>query len=260
MTTESHYPKTEAWIRLASGSVDLLRKSSIALIVVVVVFLLLFRPDVIATYTTRIAETLRSVGVQKITFPGAEFQLAGQIDDATRLANDINAGLGKLEPGKPVDATLLSEIKQGNAQLSSLLKSSDSAVKTNIAQSAVANGAVAPDPTAGLTTSPAAPQSAADSRTGYMFLGRRAAGKEEWVAGSPQTIVRTGNRLPATGDTVTISTLTYLRNEPKAGTSYSSAATKGILREGQLMTILDLKASPAISGGDFIWAKVRPSD
>ncbi len=98
-----------------------------------------------------------------------------------------------------------------------------------------------------------APEIAASS--GWLYLGRVSADKQNWVAGSPLT-VRELSLQAARGTVLTIRDDTYLRAD-SAGNFHSSAPILSVLHVGERVELDSLDYSAARGGGWFVWAKVR---
>jgi hypothetical protein len=186
---------------------------------------------------------LRHMGFDKVTTPigeidlAAKVQAAGQVQSAKREVSDAAAA---------VDALI------STAPLAERARLQDLSTKLSI----TANQLAAPERVLGAAAKAAASagEPVAQGREGWMYVGHVDEAKSAW-RDRPANVQAPTPAFKA-GDAVTITDDVFLRADTN-GVQRNLAAVIGVLRTGEQATVLDVGYAHALSGGWFLWLKVR---
>jgi hypothetical protein len=186
---------------------------------------------------------LRHMGFDKVTTPigemdlAAKVQAAGQVQSAKREVSDAAAAVDALtSTAHPADRARLQDL---STKLSTTATQLDVSERVLGAAAKAAAGAAAPG---------------AQSRQGWMYVGHVNEAKSAWQ--DRPTIVQAATPDFKSGDAVTITDDVYLRGDT-GGVQHNLAVVVGVLRPGEQVTVLDVDYTHALSGGWFLWLKVK---
>jgi hypothetical protein len=205
------------------------------IVVMAVIFVVLF-PELAKAW-------MRHMGFDKVTTPfgeidtAAKVQAAGQVQSAKREISDAAAAVNGLIATAPeADRARLQDV---STKLSMTASQLDAPVR--VLGAAVKAAASSGDPVA-------------QSREGWVYVGHVDETKGAWQ--DRPTIVQAATPTFKAGDALTITDDVFLRADSNGG-QRGLAAVVGVLRTGEPAAVLDVGYTHALSGGWFLWLKVR---
>jgi len=92
--------------------------------------------------------------------------------------------------------------------------------------------------------------------SGLLYLGETQPDGKDWAPGSATTSAATPAAVRPDSE-LQLSTATNLHAEAKAGGDSVAGPTIGVLNAGDAIRVLSVRASPAPSGGKYVWAAVQ---
>jgi len=191
---------------------------------------------------------MRHIGFDTVTTPmgeinlAAKVQAAGQVQSAKREVSDAAAA---------VDGLIPTASEANRARLQDLsTKLSLTATQLDVPERVLGASAKAAAAKAAASDS----EPVAESREGWMYVGHVDEAKSAWR--ERPTVVQAATPAFKAGDAVTITDDVYLHADT-SGVQRSMAAVVGALRTGEQATVLDVDYTHALSGGWFLWLKVK---
>jgi hypothetical protein len=211
------------------------------IIIMAVLFVVLF-PNLAKAW-------MRHMGFDTVTTPigeinlAAKVQAAGQVQSAKREVSDAAAAVDGLIPtASEANRARLQDLSTRLATTAAQLEAPERVLGA-AAKAAVAKAAAASDG-----------EPVVQSREGWMYVGHVDEAKSAWQA--PPTIVQAATPAFKAGDAVTITDDVFLRADANGG-QRGLAAVVGTLRNGDQAIVLDIGYTHALSGGWFLWLKVK---
>lgn len=106
---------------------------------------------------------------------------------------------------------------------------------------------------AATATSSAPP--AATALQGWVYLGEADKSHQHWM-NPPQPKVTASSPDLKPGDKIILTDDLFVRADKSSGQTFNQAPILGAVRAGTSATVLEVKPSSALNGGDFLWVKI----
>jgi tetratricopeptide (TPR) repeat protein len=94
---------------------------------------------------------------------------------------------------------------------------------------------------------------------GLLYLGQTQADGNSWMAGSTTTNAASPSAVRAAGE-LKLSQAANVHAEAMVGGASVPGSSIGVLNVGDAVKVLDVRESPAATGGKYVWAKVQKSN
>lgn len=244
--------KAKSWLDLVKEGLTILRDLFLAVLFMGFLF-----------FPKHLNKALTNAGITQIS--GGVFQWQPQVkqaasqnasaaqeaSEAASTLQDVKADLQTIA-GSSTNAATKQAIEDASSKIDGTLSSLDQANST-LASSYLAQQSLLQNANAGSTPA-ATPTSAAVQ--GWVNVGKSDATGQAWAT-PPKPKISAGSPVLKAGDSITFTDDVFVHGDKPAGGRYNQGPVLGAVRAGTTGQVLEVEASHAKEGGEFVWVKIN---